>query len=115
MMSTRFLLLASLLACAGSLRAAASQIPAGAKRVDLSKGFCLPGLIDVHDHLTGDPSDSGYQSLGVSVPRSTVKGVRNARLTLQAGFTTVRGFRPARMKDGKVSKDEWTPLLAVQN
>ena len=43
---------------------AASQIPAGAKAIDLSKAFCLPGLIDVHDHLTSDPSDSGYQSLG---------------------------------------------------
>jgi imidazolonepropionase-like amidohydrolase len=84
---------------------AATQIPSETKQVDLSKGFCLPGLIDVHDHLTGDPSDSGYQSLGVSVPRSTVKGVRNARVTLQAGFTTVRnvgaaGFSDVALRDG---------------
>jgi imidazolonepropionase-like amidohydrolase len=87
------------------LPATAAQIPSVAKRIDLSKGFCLPGLIDVHDHLTYDPSDSGYQSLGVSVPLSTVKGVRNARITLEAGFTTVRnvgaeGFSNVALRDG---------------
>jgi imidazolonepropionase-like amidohydrolase len=84
---------------------AMAQIPAAAKQIDLAKGFCLPGLIDVHDHLTGDPTDSGYQSLGVSIPRSTVKGVKNARITLQAGFTTVRnvgagGFSDVALRDG---------------
>jgi imidazolonepropionase-like amidohydrolase len=97
---------------------AAAQIPTGAKVIDLSKGFCLPGLIDVHDHLTNDPSDSGYQALGVSVPRSTVKGVRNARLTLQAGFTTVRnvgaaGFSDVALRDGINAGDIEGPRLFV--
>jgi imidazolonepropionase-like amidohydrolase len=64
--------------------------PGGATIVDLPSATCLPGLIDVHTHLTGDPSHSGYQGLGVSVPRQAVIGVKNARLTLHAGFTTVR-------------------------
>jgi imidazolonepropionase-like amidohydrolase len=82
-----------------------AKIPSGATRVDLSKDFCLPGLIDVHDHLTMNPKDAGYTSLGVSVPRSTVTGVRNARVTLLAGFTTVRnvgasGYGDVALRDG---------------
>jgi imidazolonepropionase-like amidohydrolase len=80
-------------------------IPGGATRIDLSQGSCLPGLIDVHVHLTSDPRNSGYQGLGVSVPRSTVTGVKNARATLQAGFTTVRnvgaaGYSDVALRDG---------------
>src|SRR5260370_38618306 len=65
-------------------------IPSGATTIDLSKYTCMPGMIDVHDHLTGDPMNSGYKSIGISVPRSALTGARNARTTLLAGFTTVR-------------------------
>jgi imidazolonepropionase-like amidohydrolase len=83
----------------------AAQIPASATRVDLSRGFCLPGLIDVHDHLTADPKNSGYSGLGISIPRETVTGAKNARITLLAGFTTVRnvgagGFSDVALRDG---------------
>src|ERR1700736_2542915 len=55
----------------------ASQTTAtGGARIDVP-GVCLPGLIDVHDHLTMDPSHSGYQSLGISVPRSAITGAKN--------------------------------------
>lgn len=83
----------------------AASIPQGATRIEAGNGFCLPGLIDVHDHLTSEPKDSGYSSLGVSVPRQTVVGVKNARVTLLAGFTTIRnvgasGWSDVALRDG---------------
>ncbi len=70
--------------------AAQAAVPAGAKVVDWSKATVLPGLIDAHTHLTGDPRFHGYRSLGISVPRSALYGATNARRTLEAGITTVR-------------------------
>ena len=50
----------------------------------------LPGLIDCHVHLTFDPNLSGPGRVYISFPRSALVGARNARVTLEAGFTTVR-------------------------
>ena len=64
--------------------------PEGATVVDLGDATILPGLIDCHVHLTSDPEHSGYKGLGISIPRETLTGAKNARLTLLAGFTAVR-------------------------
>ena len=60
------------------------------KFIDLSDMYVLPGLTDSHVHLTGDANIHGYKRLTRSTPRAAITGVRNARRTLMAGFTTVR-------------------------
>ena len=66
------------------------KVPPEATVIDLGAATLLPGLIDCHVHLTSDPENSGLKSLGISVPREALTGAKNARLTLLAGFTTVR-------------------------
>ena len=64
----------------------------GAEIVDLPGHTLLPGLIDCHAHLVGE-IDSGhsYAELLTRTPaQEALTGVRNARATVQAGFTTVR-------------------------
>jgi len=66
-----------------------SDNQAGVRVINLPNATLLPGLIDAHTHLTVDPN-FGYQELGVSIPKEALIGAKNARITLEAGFTTVR-------------------------
>ena len=66
------------------------KVPEGAAVIDLGDETLMPGFIDMHVHLTGDPTDGPYYSLSLSDERKALKGAKNARLTLLAGFTTVR-------------------------
>lgn len=68
---------------------AGKRAPQGAHVIDLPNATLLPGLIDAHTHLTYDPN-FGYQELGISIPKEALIGAKNARITLEAGFTTVR-------------------------
>jgi imidazolonepropionase-like amidohydrolase len=77
----------------GRITAVATQgsaVPAGARRVDLAGMTLLPGLIDMHTHITSDPRYSGYRSLEFTDNFWTVVGVASAKKTLEAGFTTIR-------------------------
>jgi imidazolonepropionase-like amidohydrolase len=84
--------------------AAAVKAPEGAKTIDLAGQTLLPGLIDMHVHLTHREDMRGYRALGVSVPAQAINGVAAAWKTLQAGFTTVRnvgadGFSDVALRD----------------
>src|SRR6059058_1689968 len=72
------------------LRGAAIKLPAGTKRIDLPGETLLPGLIDMHVHLTSVAQIGGYQGLKYTDNFWTAVGVANAATTLRAGFTTVR-------------------------
>jgi len=98
--------------------AATTALPAGVTARDLSAETCLPGLIDVHVHLTHNASDHGYRALGISVPREATIGVKNARLTLMAGFTSVRnvgasGFTDVAVRDAVDAGDVPGPRMQV--
>jgi len=72
------------------------QIPPGAQVISLGDATLLPGLIDLHTHLTGDERVHWEDALLKSTPaRDALWGARNARVTLLAGFTTCRDMGPA--------------------
>lgn len=69
---------------------AAITVPQGTRTIDLSGHTLLPGFIDMHTHLTGDADVQGYDRLGVTDGAEVVTALKNAKTTLDIGFTTVR-------------------------
>src|SRR5258706_3875867 len=73
---------------------AKAAIPAGAETIDLGDATLLPGFIDAHTHLTMMYSDDWKQStldlLQKTIAEQALDASVNARVTLMAGFTTVR-------------------------
>jgi len=78
--------------------AADARVPPDAIRIDLPNATVLPGLIDAHTHITFDPK-FGYDRLAISVPREALTGAKNARITLLAGFTTIRNVGASEFAD----------------
>ena len=73
---------------------AGTAIPPGAETIDMGDATLLPGFIDAHTHLSGVYSEDFNQQLvdgfQKTVAEQTLNAVENLRVTLLAGFTTVR-------------------------
>jgi imidazolonepropionase-like amidohydrolase len=62
----------------------------GDTEIDLTRYTVMPGLIDVHTHLTNANNFDPYFELSMTPAKEAIIGVENAKVTLEAGFTTVR-------------------------
>jgi imidazolonepropionase-like amidohydrolase len=62
----------------------------GDTEIDLRQYTVLPGLIDVHTHLTGANNFDPFFEVTMTPAKEAIIGVENAKVTLEAGFTTVR-------------------------
>lgn len=90
----------------------------GDEIINLSGMTIVPGLIDMHVHLTGKATDHGYRRLQISHERAAITGVVNAKKTLMAGFTTVRNvgapsFSDVALRDAIAEGDVPGPRLFV--
>jgi imidazolonepropionase-like amidohydrolase len=69
-------------------------IPSGARLIDLGGATLLPGLIDLHTHLTSTGVHWEDELLKTTPGQAALHGARNALVTLTAGFTTCRDMGP---------------------
>jgi imidazolonepropionase-like amidohydrolase len=89
----------------GRITAVGGEAPAGAQAIELGDVTLLPGLIDAHTHLTGDiEGDWVTRSVRELPADAALRGARNARRTLDAGFTTVRDVGAGGFSDVSLMK-----------
>ena len=86
--------------------------------IDLQDMTILPGLMDAHVHLTGNTDLKGHEGISESSYLATIYGVKNAKQTLMAGFTTVRNvgasnYSDVALRDGIDQKAVLGPTLLV--
>jgi imidazolonepropionase-like amidohydrolase len=75
--------------------AASLFVPAGATLIDLGTATLLPGLVDLHTHLTSQEGVHWENALTTTTPpEAALWGARNARVTLMSGVTTCRDMGP---------------------
>jgi imidazolonepropionase-like amidohydrolase len=74
-------------------------VPDGAKVIDLGDRTLLPGLADMHTHLTYYDTDFGIETLSLSAADYAIRGVVNARRALMAGFTAGRNLGASAFSD----------------
>jgi imidazolonepropionase-like amidohydrolase len=72
----------------------AAAIPPTARVVDLGGATLLPGLIDLHTHLTSTGVHWEEELLKTTPGQAALHGAHNALVTLMAGFTTCRDMGP---------------------
>jgi imidazolonepropionase-like amidohydrolase len=66
-------------------------IPQGAKVIDASGKTVMPGLIDGHVHLNADPLVPPLERLIAPDSLTNLRAAKNARITLEAGYTSILG------------------------
>jgi imidazolonepropionase-like amidohydrolase len=74
-------------------------VPAGVETIDLGTSTILPGLIDVHTHLTTQSEEYYSDTFRRSPIDAAVRAPDHAKHTLEAGFTTVRDVGAAEYID----------------
>jgi len=111
---------ADILVESGVIKKVAKNIPIKSEYeiIDLRNMTVLPGLMDAHVHLTGNTDLKGHEGISESSYLATIYGVKNAKETLMAGFTTVRNvgasnYSDVALRDGIEQKAIVGPTLLV--